>query len=353
MRDIIALVLAIAILTLPLSLFASEDKQTPTDAQRAFVEEYVKAINEKDESQLKQLMHPESRKCLNSLNEVYYHDQFQALFFFNIPENYVAEIKELSDTDKAYFKQQNQIGPKIGYHYPVNWTHRLDISYYTDSTLAHGRGFIRFLVKEGDNFYEVYGCPTSEFVAEYRKIKNDQKTEYFKKEKALLEDYQRSLPLSEKRSFLSDEYGVLYWESKEDWFYNWRFKTKNKLKSIEIIFVDQDGKQEVLVDNKTMNGYFSLEFGFRLSDPGPMGNLANPDLSIPFGYSRMGDHPMGISNWEKLEGNKLENVVYNKNSSNEDQFNKSGEIILATYKTADDAREFTSTIKIKYEIQEE
>ncbi len=112
-------------------------------------------------------------------------------------------------------------------------------------------------------------------------------------------------------------------------------------------------KQSVLVDNQTMNTYFPLEFGFRLSDPEPMGNLRNPDLSISLGYSQMGDHSMAISSWKKLQGNKLKSAIYNKNSSLEDQFHQSGEITLASYATSDDKREFTSTIKIKYENQEE
>lgn len=88
------------------------------------------------------------------------------------------------------------------------------------------------------------------------------------------------------------------------------------------MFVDQDGKQEALVDNKTMNS-FPLEFRFRLSDVSLMGNSENWDLSVFSEYLRMGDHPIVPSHFQKLQGNKLKNVVYNKISSLEDQFNQS------------------------------
>ncbi|MEK6537733.1 MAG: HEAT repeat domain-containing protein, partial [Nitrospirota bacterium] len=200
--------------------------------------------------------------------------------------------------------------------------------------------------------------------------------------------------LSERKSFLNDEYGIVYWESKE-WgskehrLYNWQFKTKNKFTAIEIVFVDQDGKQEILVDNKTMNN-FPLEFRFCLSDLNLLGNLENPDLSVSLRYLRTEDqgrsYSIDTSYRQKFQGNKLKNVVYNKINSLEDQFNQSGEIALATYTTFDDpstqtppmgvvfpqdfardgeengtagmpaglhVHEFTSTIKIKYEIQQE
>lgn len=122
------------------------------------------------------------------------------------------------------------------------------------------------------------------------------------------------------------------------------------------MFVDQDGKQEALVDNKTMNS-FPLDFRFRLSDVNLMGNSENWDLSVSLRYLRMEDqgrsHSIDTSYWQKLQGNKLKNVVYNKINSLEDQFNQSGEITLVTYTTSDDVHEFTSRIKIKYEIQEE
>jgi len=154
-----------------------------------------------------------------------------------------------------------------------------------------------------------------------------------------------------QRFFSKDEYGVHYWEAKENWTYNWLFKTKANLKSIEIIIIDQEGKQNILVDSKTMNDSFPIEFGFRINDPKLMGDSINPKLSIPFGFSRIGSHPMGMSNWAVLDGSKLTEVVYNKSAFSEDRFTKSGEFILASYKTTDGTREFMTTIIIRYEMK--
>ncbi len=162
---------------------------------------------------------------------------------------------------------------------------------------------------------------------------------------------QNSIAVNKKTYFDENEYGVLYWKSEGDWSHNWRFKTKANFKLLEIGIFDQNGKYEVLVDNETMNGYAPLEFGFRLNNPKLMGSKANPTLSIPFGYSRIaviGKGAMGLSNWAQIEGDKLINVEYDNNPTFDD-LDKSGEIILATYKTSDHEKEKLYTIKIKYE----
>jgi len=151
--------------------------------------------------------------------------------------------------------------------------------------------------------------------------------------------------LAPKTFFLKNEYGALYWEGKDNWKYNWRFKTSAKFKSIEIIVMDQEGKQKILVDDQTINHNFPLEFGFRLNDPSSSNNY---NLTISFGFS--GPGLMGIANWAALDGVNLKQAIYNQKIFSEDQFIKSGEFTLATYKTSDGSKEFTSTVKIKFEM---
>lgn len=185
MREIRAVVLAVVMLSLPFRLFASEDKQPLADAERVFVEKYVKAINQKDISQLEELMHPISRKCLNPSNEDYYQDLFQRSFKHSIPEDYAAKIEPLGDSDQSFIKNEVQIGQKVGLNYPVDRTHRLDISF--ELSPSSSVGIIRFLALAGDNFYEVYACPTPEWVEEYRKRKTDKEGDlkYFQKLKEI------------------------------------------------------------------------------------------------------------------------------------------------------------------------
>lgn len=148
----------------------------------------------------------------------------------------------------------------------------------------------------------------------------------------------------QKTYFEKDEYGALYWQAETDWPYNWRFKTKTDFKFIEIVIIDQNENQDVLVDNETMN-HSPFLFAFRLDEPKLMGSKTHPTLSIPYGYSRIGNKPMGVSNWATVEGNKVIAVSYNHNP----HFDKSGEMSVATYKTSTGKQEFTSTIKITYE----
>lgn len=334
----------------PFSLLANDGNQKLTAVERLFVQKYVKAVNGKDTSQLEQLMHPECRECLNPYED-YVNDQFKQSFKYSIPDTYAATIKPLSDRDKDFFEKVFQLGPKIGLNYPIIPTHRLDISF--DENPHSSAGITDFLVQGGDHFYGVYACPTPGWIEAWRKRKGDKQEEakYHKTVFGLWEEYEKSIPLARRKTFLKDEYGVLYWEAKEDWSYNWRFRTKTNLKSIEIIIVDQEGKEEILVDNKTVNGYFPLEFCFRLNVPKLTGSSTYPNLSIPFGFSQTAAHPKAVASWSNLGGINLIGAVYNKNIYGEDKFTKSGEIILATYKTSDGKKEFMSTIKIKYETR--
>lgn len=146
-----------------------------------------------------------------------------------------------------------------------------------------------------------------------------------------------------KTYFTKDEYGALYWESEKEWHHNWKFKIKTNFKSIEIVIIDQNGNQDILVDNETMN-HSPFSFGFRLNEPELMGSIPNKTLSIPFGYSRMGNKPMGASRWAHIKGNKLIEASYKRNPN----FDESGKMFIAKYKTFDGSRKFEYTISIKF-----
>ena len=46
----------------------------------------------------------------------------------------------------------------------------------------------------------------------------------------LANEANQELTPAQKEYFMKDEYGVIYWESKGDWTYNWKFKTKMNFK---------------------------------------------------------------------------------------------------------------------------
>src|SRR5690349_3648989 len=76
------------------STFADPDSLSP--AQKEFVESYVKAVNAKDEAQLKKLMHPKYLECRNDSNSDYFAELTDKDFKFTIPKDFKAKIEPLS-----------------------------------------------------------------------------------------------------------------------------------------------------------------------------------------------------------------------------------------------------------------
>lgn len=158
---------------------------------------------------------------------------------------------------------------------------------------------------------------------------------------------QSSTVENQKDYFDEDEYGILHWDAEGDWQQNWRFKPETELASIEIVLLDQDNHLEVLVEKESANNLQPLEFGFRLNPPKLTGSDSSPNLSIPFGFSRiagMEGNSMGLSSWAQIDGNAIIETTYNQ----EPRLGRDDKIILATYRTTDGNEDFSYTIELRY-----
>ncbi len=181
--------------------------------------------------------------------------------------------------------------------------------------------------------------------------------ELIAREKIFVEKYDKSTGLDQKWTFYDNEYGKLYWESKEDLLYNWRFKTNKKFKSIQIVMTIRDKNQKilqkVLVDDDSFHGPSPLEFIFGTGNPQPMGSSDSSHLSIPFEFSTTTSSQLsGGPDWAVLDENQFKDAEPNKEKSLTDSFDKSvGEIGLVSYKTLDGGQEHTAIIVIRYETQ--
>ena len=150
----------------PSTLMAEEGK---SDIEKEFVEAYVKAVNEKDASQMVQLMHPKVRQCLNPSNQDYYDDLFGKAFKYSVPAVYTAKINPLAESDRDFLEKESQAGQKIGLNFPVMATHRLQIDFNLNQNPYSSVGIVRNLAQEGNHYYEVQACPAQEWMEHYRK----------------------------------------------------------------------------------------------------------------------------------------------------------------------------------------
>jgi hypothetical protein len=150
--------------------------------------------------------------------------------------------------------------------------------------------------------------------------------------------------------FKPDEYGVKYFQQEPPWEYNWRLKANNLFTAITFVVADQDGNETVLIEQEKFRIDTPREYIFRLDESQMMQGTSNPPLSIPVGFSRTGEKPYGESTWAYLKGDTVNSVVYNQNLTGDYQLEKSGEIIIATYKTSLGAQEYIYTFKVKYGI---
>ena len=137
-----------------------------TQPQKDFVTRYIQSINSKNENQLKELMHSSFVNCLNESNKDYFSDLFQRTLKYAIPDHYEVSIETL--TDDAVVKEMEG-AKQLGLPYPVQPTHQLQIDFnkskYSSVTI------VRKLVQEGNQFYEVSGCPTKEMIEKFREVR--------------------------------------------------------------------------------------------------------------------------------------------------------------------------------------
>ncbi len=353
MKTPMVIILAsIVLLASPLKLFAEDSTGTLNASEKAFVEKLVKAINEKSEEQLKALMHPSCRACMNEKNKDYYNDIFQKSFERPIPEKYTATIRLFLDEERKTIQQNIEIHKKLGIDYPVKSTHILQIDFKVENSPYTQAVVVKYLAKEGDDFYWVEACPSVQWMEDYRKRKGNKEEEakYWERFIALGWEYEKSLPLSERRNFAKDEYGALFW-SEETYQNVWYFRTDAVFRDIKIVLIDSGGEEKVLVENKTLQGFVPLVFRFFLGEAKAEQNGLQTEIRATYGFSRSGERPVGQSGGLTFKGTEVKKIYINKILSAKDILHASRNSILATIETQDHEKTFNYIIQLQVQAK--
>jgi hypothetical protein len=128
--------------------------------QREFVENYVKVKKFKDDALLKELIHPESRKCENEDNVDYY--DYLRYFYLHeeLPEVFRLQIMKIDSNKQKYLQE------RLGY--PEKPTHVMFIEYGEGENIE---GLQRYLREENTprkRMYELVKCPDAKTLRQFR-----------------------------------------------------------------------------------------------------------------------------------------------------------------------------------------
>jgi len=159
--------------------FAQISKQPLSkDHIESYIERYVKAINTNDLEIYKASMHPDFLACSNRKNKDYYNNIFHKTLNLHISENFKLKFFKLTEDT---IKNEMVVAQALGVPYPTAPTHMFQID-FIDNNISYT--ITRKLRKEGEEYYEVTGCPTDEMVKKFR-FKNKEDKKFKKRAKRL------------------------------------------------------------------------------------------------------------------------------------------------------------------------
>jgi hypothetical protein len=122
---------------------------TITPAQRTFGQDYVAAVRSPDIERYKKLLHPRTRKCINSDNADFYKSIFERRIdrFVKNPSFSVERVRD----PKMFSAARSN-----GLNYPARPSHVLHITLN-----PQGGKVSAYIVREAGLWYEVLPCPSS------------------------------------------------------------------------------------------------------------------------------------------------------------------------------------------------
>jgi len=130
---------------------------------KAFVAAFTEAMNNKDLNAFKGLMHPESIACIDKVNSIFRDEHYKKLMAYEVPAAYLLAFEAHKQVFDAGFTAASEQWFKD----PVEHTHTFILHYQGgpngSETIMHR------ILKEGDSYKIVLGCPTERTVDEFVK----------------------------------------------------------------------------------------------------------------------------------------------------------------------------------------
>ncbi len=168
--------------------------------QEQLGKEYVVAVNAKDLTRLKQLVHPDCLACINNENSDFYDNYFAIEMNEPIPDNLVAI--DVTPIDKGTLLMED------AFSYPVRPTHWMQVN--INRGPLDSKSILRQIVKLEDKWLIVVPCPTLQTVERFRKTKI-KKEKQKERARILLQELQDPL-LSELKKLLKQGRLIRAWQ---------------------------------------------------------------------------------------------------------------------------------------------
>lgn len=138
------------------ALAVTENASSADDpAAQAFVQKLVDAINRKDDDARKSLMQPDALACSQAQKQAMAEGAYVPKWN-PIPANYRWQISPMPAGMTGWFPDK--------FDYPVRPTHQLQIDF--DTAPARSQSIVLQLVRSGNGWREVTGCPKAQTVVE-------------------------------------------------------------------------------------------------------------------------------------------------------------------------------------------
>jgi hypothetical protein len=139
-------------------LFSCHAQLGDSGSPESFAKSFVDAINSKSTERRLELLHPKSKACINAETRPYFDWILVRQSRHVISAAYQVAIQPLSS--------QRKVSPDGRSAYPVRPTHQLQIDF--DTGPNKNTSLVLFTVREGQRWYEVLPCPSSEAVTSAR-----------------------------------------------------------------------------------------------------------------------------------------------------------------------------------------
>ena len=132
-------------------------------SEDAFVKAFVSAINAKDASKLKALIHPKCWAAATEANKEYFDEMFERDLALKIPVDYRLTVTPIAPDDPLPFA--------LMVTFPARPTHTVQIDY--EESDIKGVTLVRWVVVEEGKWWLCLPIPTAEAMAKRQEMKNE------------------------------------------------------------------------------------------------------------------------------------------------------------------------------------
>ncbi len=135
----------------------AQAQTTPPDV-KAFVGQYVAAVNAHDAKRLYTMYDPKSLACITPENKSFYDDMMSHRLGDPIPPNYTFKVSAVNESNLKALES-------IGGRPPVQPTQELQIDYQIGDD---GGSVVVYLVRENGRLFDDEFCATDDYIKKYR-----------------------------------------------------------------------------------------------------------------------------------------------------------------------------------------